>query len=178
MIEAAGSQPARPEARRMHMAPAAVNQAPAEAAGVRRQPHTVSASTVAATSTAVAGKISTGRQTTHPASKSSAAPAAPGRSPDNQALDRLVACGSRSAVTEACFGEQLAVALSPDHLSPLFSPGVYCGRRMTAICLAFRGLCSSPRRRLREVAEGSSPGEPIGHALAAVRHKRRRRAVT
>jgi len=28
------------------------------------------------------------------------------------------------------------------------------------------------------VAEGSPPGEPIGHALMAVRHKRRRRAVT
>jgi len=36
----------------------------------------------------------------------------------------------------------------------------------------------SPRRRQRRVAEGSPPGEPIGHALAAVRHKRRRRAVT
>ena len=37
--------------------------------------------------------------------------------------------------------------------------------------------CSS-RRQQRDVAEGSPSGEPIGHALVAVRHKRRRRAVT
>ncbi|MFV2074064.1 MAG: hypothetical protein ACC742_15640, partial [Thermoanaerobaculales bacterium] len=36
----------------------------------------------------------------------------------------------------------------------------------------------SPRRQQREVAEGSPEGEPIGHALMTVRHKRRRRAVT
>jgi len=36
----------------------------------------------------------------------------------------------------------------------------------------------SPRRQQRRVAESSPPGEPIGHALVAVRHKRRRRAVT
>ena len=36
----------------------------------------------------------------------------------------------------------------------------------------------SPRRQQRKVAEGSPQGEPIGHALVAVRHKRRRRAVT
>jgi len=36
----------------------------------------------------------------------------------------------------------------------------------------------SPRRQQRRVAEGSPPGEPIGHALVTVRHKRRRRAVT
>jgi len=36
----------------------------------------------------------------------------------------------------------------------------------------------SPRRQQRSVAEGSPPGEPIGHALVVVRHKRRRRAVT
>jgi len=36
----------------------------------------------------------------------------------------------------------------------------------------------SPRRQQRNVSEGSPPGEPIGHALVAVRHKRRRRAVT
>ena len=34
----------------------------------------------------------------------------------------------------------------------------------------------SPRRQQRNVAEGSPPGEPIGHALVTVRHKRRRRA--
>ena len=27
--------------------------------------------------------------------------------------------------------------------SPVFSPGVYCGRRMAAICRAFRKSCSS-----------------------------------
>ncbi len=49
---------------------------------------------------------------------------------------------------------------------------------MAAICRAFHKSCSSPRRQQREVAEGSPEGEPIGHALVAVRHKRRTRAVT
>jgi hypothetical protein len=67
---------------------------------------------------------------------------------------------------------------TPRRANPVFSPGIYCGRRMAAICRAFRKSCSSPRRRQRRVAKGSPPGEPIGHALAVVRHKRRRRAVT
>ncbi|MFV2073715.1 MAG: hypothetical protein ACC742_13835, partial [Thermoanaerobaculales bacterium] len=46
----------------------------------------------------------------------------------------------------------------------------------TRRCLLASGC--SPRRRQRKVAEGSPLGEPIGHALVAVRHKRRRRAVT
>jgi hypothetical protein len=68
------------------MAPAAINHALA-ATGVRRQPHTVRASTTVAITMAVAGKISAGRQTTHPASRSSAVPAAPGRPTANQSLD-------------------------------------------------------------------------------------------
>ena len=42
----------------------------------------------------------------------------------------------------------------------------------------FLTLGCSPRRQQRNVAEGSPQGEPIGHALMAVRHKRQRRAVT
>jgi len=42
----------------------------------------------------------------------------------------------------------------------------------------FLALGCSPRRQQRIVAEGSPQGEPIGHALMAVRHKRQERAVT
>ena len=46
----------------------------------------------------------------------------------------------------------------------------------TQTCFLTSGC--SPRRQQRIVAEDSLQGEPIGHALMAVRHKRRRRAVT
>ncbi|MFV2074102.1 MAG: hypothetical protein ACC742_15830, partial [Thermoanaerobaculales bacterium] len=46
----------------------------------------------------------------------------------------------------------------------------------TRRCLLASGC--PPRRQQRSVAEGSPPVEPIGHAVMAVRHKRRRRAVT
>ena len=46
----------------------------------------------------------------------------------------------------------------------------------TQLCFLTSGC--SPRRQQRNVTEGSPQGEPIGHALMAVRHKRQGRAVT
>jgi len=37
---------------------------------------------------------------------------------------------------------------------------------------------TTPNLHISPTFYGSPPGEPIGHALVAVRHKRRRRAVT
>ncbi len=62
----AGSQPAMPEATRAMPTVQVINHG-FERFGVRRQAHTARPRTVAATKMAEKGKVSTGRQTHHPA---------------------------------------------------------------------------------------------------------------
>ena len=60
-----------------------------------------------------------------------------------------------------------------DTSNPVFSPGVYCGRRMAAICRAFRKSRSSSRRQQRSELRPRPKEEAMSHPLVAVRRGRR-----
>ncbi len=101
-IADAGSHPAAPEATNAEQAAVAVNQG-FERLEVRRHAHTASARTTEATTTAVVGKVSTGRHTQQMASA---------RSTECATMSREIAGSAATSSADRAVGDSAPIALN------------------------------------------------------------------